>query len=536
MVLSVVFAMVSMVFTACNDEGDEEIKDNGGEETVLSGLKLLNNREIDRNGGAFYWAVRAAGEWALDAASLPEWLQIAPLKGGKGTTGVVVEFAELTDDNGRTAELPFKMGTEEIKITVKQTADGKTESTVCEFLDTKVFGIEGGKLQRRVSVSADWTVSTTDSWLTVSPENGVAGETELTLEAEASNGVDARVAVLSFNLGDTIMELAVIQGLNQSFPKLSIAEEVAVTGRQATMKGTCEFNNDELAISEVGFAYLVQGPTVWQELPCEADLTNVNIAFDTAVMLAYGQSYDYKPYAKIGEEVFYGDVASFFIESKPAPADGVWFYENFDGMYDPETKTYSQTAIDVNYNYWNNFEKFDMDGGFLRKNQPAAIYSVVAYDAYKPAGSLVPGYFRCDMRDGTDDGKISAMIKPATISSSLGWKEGEGAYEGASGNWKFNCKYMSPCSFIITGLDFDGGTDLELTFGYLCISNGTKGLKVYVSVDGTTWTEKPFTVLSTKIWNHIGVDIDSNVTAIKIEATNGTRNSCIDDIKVAKKL
>lgn len=95
---------------------------------------------------------------------------------------------------------------------------------------------------------------------------------------------------------------------------------------------------------------------------------------------------------------------------------------------------------------------------------------------------------------------------------------------------------MSPCSFIITGLDFDGGTDLELTFGYLCISNGTKGLKVYVSVDGTTWTEKPFTVLSTKIWNHIGVDIDSNVTAIKIEATNGTRNSCIDDIKVAKKL
>lgn len=92
MVLSVVFAMVSMVFTACNDEGDEEIKDNGGEETVLSGLKLLNNREIDRNGGAFYWAVRAAGEWALDAASLPEWLQIAPLKGGKGTTGVVVSL------------------------------------------------------------------------------------------------------------------------------------------------------------------------------------------------------------------------------------------------------------------------------------------------------------------------------------------------------------------------------------------------------------------------------------------------------------
>lgn len=115
MVLSVVFAMVSMVFTACNDEGDEEIKDNGGEETVLSGLKLLNNREIDRNGGAFYWAVRAAGEWALDAASLPEWLQIAPLKGGKGTTGVVVEFAELTDDNGRMAELPFKWALRRLK-------------------------------------------------------------------------------------------------------------------------------------------------------------------------------------------------------------------------------------------------------------------------------------------------------------------------------------------------------------------------------------------------------------------------------------
>lgn len=538
MVWLVVFAMVAMVFTACDDDGGDEIKDNEGGETALSGLKLLNNREIDRNGGTFYWAVKAAGEWTLDAASLPGWLQMAPLKGEKGTTGVVVEFAELAEDTERMAELPFKMGTEEIKIAVKQTADGKTASAVCEFLDTKMFGIEGGELLRRVSVSADWTVTTADSWLAVSPANGVAGETELTLNAEASNGVDVRVAVLRFDLGDTIMELAVIQGLNQSFPKLGVTEEAAVSGRQVTMKGDCEFINDELAISEVGFAYSEQGTEEWQELPCEADLTNANIAFETVVILEYGQSYDYKPYAKIGEEVFYGEVASFDIEGKPAPADGVWYYENFDGMYDPETGEYQKKI--TNYRYWD-YKQFDEHGGFLRKNQPNCQYKLEMDDMIN--GNLC----YISMRNSAVDGRLSAQIHAPDVEGLPGIAEGTQFYPGASGNWKIGSNWKANWNFIVTGLDFAGAGNLQLTFG--CATDGGSlstlpagRMEVYVSTDdGATWEKKEYTVgapvdiANNKWWKPVTVDhLSDEITAIRIVLNvNSTSVSmALDDIKV----
>lgn len=536
-VLSVVLAMVAMVFTACDDDGGDEVKDNESGEPALSGLKLLNNREIDRNGGTFYWAVKAADGWTLDAASLPEWLQIAPLKGEKGTTGVVIEFAELADDTERTVELPFKMGTEEIKIAVKQTADGKTASAVCEFLDTKVFGIEGGELQRRVSVSADWTVTTTDSWLAVSPANGVAGETELILNAEASNGVDARVAVLRFDLGDTVMELAVIQGLNQSFPKLGITEEAAVSGRQVTMKGTCEFINDELAVSEVGFAYLEQGTGEWQELPCEVDLADINITFETTVILAYGQTYDYKPYAKIGEEVFYGEVASFEIEGKPAPADGVWYYENFDGMYDPETGEYQKKVTD--YRYWN-YEQFDEHGGFLRKNQPNCQYKLEMDDM---SGNLC----YISMRSSESDGRLSAQIHAPDVDGLPGITEGTQFYPGASGNWKIGINWKKNWNFIVTGLDFAGAGNLQLTFGCATPAGWSTTLtagsmEVYVSADnGATWEKKDYTVGATaditnnKWWKPVTVDnLGDDITAIRIvlNVDNKGGSMALDDIKV----
>lgn len=534
-VLLVMLSMMAMVFVACDDDNDEIKNNEEGGETILTGLKLLNNREVDGDGGTFFWAVKAAEAWTLDAASLPGWLKMSPLKGGRGTTGVVMTFAKLTDVAERTAELSFKMGGEEIKIAVKQTTDGNGEEVECKFLDSQVFGVDGGELKRGVLVSADWTVKTADSWLTVSPTEGTAGETVLTLTAGASDGDAPRVAVLSFDLGDTILELAVVQGLNQTRPALNISDEVVIAGRQATMTGGCEFKNDELTIEEVGFACQVQGANEWTNYSCaEVDLTATTFSFSTAVLLEFAQSYSYKPYAKLGGEYFYGEPVDFTIEAKPSPADGVWFYENFDGMYNSETKVYTPEAIAANYGF-TSLSTFEFNGGFLRKNQPAAVYKIEAVDAYSPYQPK-PTYFRCNMADSGDEGKISAMIKPDAVRSTLtGLQPGEGTYAGASGNWKFTCKWMSPCSFIITGLDFDGAGSLELTFGYYSM-RGTNGLKVFVSTDGKEWSDKPLILpqSANNNWRHIKVELEDTVTAIKIEATNGSTPSCLDDIKVVE--
>lgn len=529
--LIALLAVFAMIIAGCGSEEDViENGDPGGTEEF--GCKLLNNREIDRTGGTFYWAVKASEAWTLDADSLADWLTIEPSEGKAGTTAVTLVFAELPDDKERAMELPFVLGEKEVKITVKQTLEGgkeEAEGPLCRFTENAAFGKSGGSLICTLETSADWTLSENVDWLTVSPMEGKAGKTKLTLTAEASGSI-LRMALLPFTLDGEIVELFIGQTLNDFVPTLTLSQEVELAGSEATMHGHCAFENDEMALEEVGFAYKVEGAdnSSWIHLPSESAITNGEFDFTAVARLSWGTTYVYKPYAKLNKKIYEGEETTFTIENRVVE-DEVWYYENFDGMYNPETKVYSATAQNKNYDF-RVLDEFDTNGGFLRKNQPAAKYEI-------------PN-FRLTITSGSNDAYPSAVIHPDGFYS---WWTGKypaetQLYTGASGNWKSVARYTKDWNFTVTGLDFSGASDLQLTFGCfywptskIQLPDGV--LKVFVSADGKDWNEVAYSyntlLTKEKYWRHIVVDdFPSTTTAIRILLNDSAQILALDDIKV----
>ena len=519
--------------------------DNTGGDALV--CKLLNNRAVDRKGGTFFWTVEASEPWELEP-SFASWVSVEPLSGRGGKTDVLVQFEELEGNKERSTDLSFVLGEENVLITVRQTMeDGAAgEELVCRFADNQVFGIEGGKMTRVVQASKAWTLEEDSEWLTVLTTSGDAGDTEVEMEATASNG-NIRVAALRFILGDSIVELAVVQGLNQNFPLLTLTENVEVNGGQATLFGHCKFVNDEKTLEEVGFAYrLKEGdPNAWDYVVEKDAIVESEFEFqETARRLRTGYEYIYKAYAVLDGEKYFSDESTFMTEIIEPPADGVWYYENFDGMYDPDTKTYSQNAIDKDYAYSQSLI-FEADQGYLRKNQPNAAYLIEPY--------------RIDINN-LFNGITSANIYPQ--GTAMGWQfpwwaknssEVMQFYEGASGNWKAVARYpTSPWTCTISGLNFEGGEGLQLTFGCYCGGAASSielpadaQLKVEVSDNETDWKELSYGYKeplvyngnSCREWKHIVVDdFPDDAAAIRISIQPSTRYIfCIDEIKVTGK-
>lgn len=537
--LVALLAVFAMVFTGCSDNEEEAVKKGDTEEIEGFGCKLLNNRDVDRAGGAFYWAVKASEPWTLDAEELADWLTIQPLEGKAGTTAVTLIFNELPDDSERTMELPFVLGGKEVKITVKQTLEGgkEAEGPQCWFTENNVFGKDGGSITCTLQASADWTLSEDVDWLTVSPMEGQAGQTELTLTATPSGGI-LRIALLSFALDGEIVELVMSQNLNDSKPSLTFSKEAVMTGNQVEMFGRCEFENDELVLEEVGFAYKPEGTgdDKWTNLPSESAITNGTFDFTQAVQLSWGTTYVYKPYAKLNGTVYSGEEVTFTIENRVID-DGVWFYENFDGMYNPDTKVYSEAAIKKIYDF-RDLKEFDENGGFLRKNQPNAQYKSVKGDGKT-------NFFRLNPKSGSNDGRISAQIKPESVTSEWKLPEGTELYPGASGNWKFINYYEAGLSLTITELDFTGAGNLQLTLG--CFHKNASGkdelpvgvLSIFVSVDGKQWNELKYSCIpvntpvgAEKYWRKVVVNgVSDKITALRFVLPQ-SNVMAIDDIKV----
>lgn len=304
-------AMVALFFAGCDSNNEEKIEqdDTGDKEDFV--CKLLNNQDIDRMGGTFYWAVKANGAWKLDANRLPDWFTIEPSEGKAGTTGVVLNVEELTDDQVRSIELPFVSGEKEVKIMVRQTLEGGEEEgdgPVCRFVGNEVFEKGGGSLTYILETSADWSLSKDADWLTVSQMQGGAGRTELSLTAEPTEIL--RVALLTFTLEGRTEELVVCQNLKVSGELIS-PDFYWFEKNPPIFKGYVEQSKDEVQPSECGFAYKEKGDDTWTCVPIDVEIDDNGDYWGYFLMgninLENGKSYRVRVYAKLNGTVFFSE-------------------------------------------------------------------------------------------------------------------------------------------------------------------------------------------------------------------------------------
>ena len=69
---------------------------------------------------------------------------------------------------------------------------------------------DGSSAQFTLNANADWTIENTNDWLTVTPVAGTAGETVVTLSADAV--LSARTATIKVLSGSNVQEVNIVQG------------------------------------------------------------------------------------------------------------------------------------------------------------------------------------------------------------------------------------------------------------------------------------------------------------------------------------
>ena len=74
-----------------------------------------------------------------------------------------------------------------------------------------------------VNANADWTIENTNDWLIVTPDAGGAGETVVTLSADAV--LSARTATIKFMSGSSVQEVNIVQG--KKVAELATCKEIA---------------------------------------------------------------------------------------------------------------------------------------------------------------------------------------------------------------------------------------------------------------------------------------------------------------------
>ena len=108
------------------------------------------------------------------------------------------------------------------------------------------FGAKGGKLSMTITTSGAWAVSKSagSDWLTISPESGKAGTTNLTLTATENTTTEARSATITVWSGD-------------------ITKKVEVTQAAANAEISLDTNNLLFTANEGSKTFMISSNTSW---------------------------------------------------------------------------------------------------------------------------------------------------------------------------------------------------------------------------------------------------------------------------------
>ena len=184
-------------------------------------------------GGTWETMVTSSGEWSLDEATLPAWLDVSPRQGNSGTT-VTVTAQPNTGFQVRDAALAFTLingNTTKQVVVLRQNAERIYVDQVREY----TFPAAGETKTNYFTVEStgEWVVTSSAAWCTVEPKEGEAGTKQVTVKAEANSNKEAREAELTFalkvnaNIKRVVKVKQAGKGSNQN---LSAVEDVLFSG------------------------------------------------------------------------------------------------------------------------------------------------------------------------------------------------------------------------------------------------------------------------------------------------------------------
>ncbi len=136
--------------------------------------------------------ISANADWSISSDAT--WCKCFPSGGLKNTdTSITLSIESNSGSEERTATLTVTSGKTEKKMTVTQSPS----PTVKVNANALNFGAQGGSTTFTVTSNTPWELTpATTGWFTVSPESGIAGETEVTVTCKANDSDENRTATI----------------------------------------------------------------------------------------------------------------------------------------------------------------------------------------------------------------------------------------------------------------------------------------------------------------------------------------------------
>ena len=143
--------------------------------------------------------------WSV--VSKPDWLDVTPTSGGKGTTTLTVTSQDNPNTTPRSGNIVIGRDGFSGNKTVSVTQDGKTFGNLDSQMD---FPNTGGNQSLTINTDGQWTASTATSWIHLSPQSG-SGEETLMVTVDANPGKGERTGSIAVSVGNTTQTITVVQ-------------------------------------------------------------------------------------------------------------------------------------------------------------------------------------------------------------------------------------------------------------------------------------------------------------------------------------
>lgn len=200
-----IFALAAMMLlTSCGSKDNNEPEIPTGATVVTVSPETVT---AGPDAATIELTVKADADWA--ARTDADWLTIRPSGGIKNTeTKIQLTFKANPSMDERETSVDIVSGGKTIKsVPVIQGYNMVVTASVKNLM----MGGQATKSHLTINANAEWTLTTDASWLTLTPDHGSKGETDVEVAATANDSSSDREATITLKYGDTSSEIQVRQ-------------------------------------------------------------------------------------------------------------------------------------------------------------------------------------------------------------------------------------------------------------------------------------------------------------------------------------
>lgn len=221
--LSILAILATVVLaTSCQKELPDAIKNidvsQGGQTPASPEISLdMNSMEFSAESGSKAFNIKSNTSWTV--SSDKTWCSVSPTS-GKNSGGVTVKVSENTQTSARMATVTVKS---EIGILTIKVTQNEANAAISLDTSTMEFTSSSGEQTFKITANTSWTVSSDQTWCSVSPTSG-SNNGSVKVKVSENTQTSARTATITVKTDAGTRTVSVTQSGASGQVSLSVSD------------------------------------------------------------------------------------------------------------------------------------------------------------------------------------------------------------------------------------------------------------------------------------------------------------------------